>query len=119
MDKVIIFDSDCSLCLSVVRFIRKHNRKTPFHFVPQQSDEGRALVQKLSVAPKDINTVIYITETGYLVRSTAVLHILKDMGAPWKYFYFLRLVPVFIRDAVYRVVARLRGIIGGRVGGRA
>lgn len=108
MEKVVIFDNDCRLCLNVVSFIRKHNRRAPFHFVPQQSDEGRSLIRKLSVPPEDTNTVIYITNEKYSVRSSAVLRILKDMGGPWKLFYVFILVPAFIRDAVYRFVARHR-----------
>jgi predicted DCC family thiol-disulfide oxidoreductase YuxK len=108
MDKVIIFDSACRFCLSVVRFIRKHNRRAVFHFVPQQSDEGSLLIRELSVPEKDTNTVIYITGRSYLLRSSAVFSILRDMGFPWKLFYAFMLVPAFFRDSIYRFVARHR-----------
>lgn len=108
MERVVIFDSDCKFCQNAVSFIRKNNKSGSFNFVPQQSDEGRSLINKFSIPPEDTNSVIHLTEERYVLRSTAVLHILKDMGGLWKCFYVFILVPSFIRDAVYRLVARYR-----------
>jgi len=108
MERVIIYDSDCGLCKGVVRFIRRRSRGGDFYFVAQQSDEGKSLIDKLSIPPEDTNTVILITKERYVLRSTAVLYILKDMGWPWRLFYVFRVVPVSIRDGVYRFVARNR-----------
>jgi predicted DCC family thiol-disulfide oxidoreductase YuxK len=42
------------------------------------------------------------------VRSSAVLRIFGDVGIPWSLLMIFRLVPSFLRDAVYDWVARHR-----------
>ena len=40
--------------------------------------------------------------------STGVLNILKEIGGIWSVFYVFIIIPVFIRDTVYRLVAKNR-----------
>ena len=108
MEKVIIYDGECNLCLNVVRFIRRHTTDGAFIFVPQQSPDGQSLIRKFLVPDRDTSSVIYITGGKYLLRSAAVLNIFRDMGGLWKLLYLFIIFPPFIRDAVYRLVARLR-----------
>jgi predicted DCC family thiol-disulfide oxidoreductase YuxK len=108
MGKVIIYDGDCSLCDNDVSFIRRHNRRGVFEFIPLQSDKGQSVISRLMVPEKDRNTVLFLTEKRYFIRSAAILHILREMGGPWRYLYGFIIVPSFIRDAVYRFVARHR-----------
>jgi len=51
-----------------------------------------------------------LTPDGRLLsRSTAVLHVLKLMNAPWPLAAMIMGVfPAFVRDAVYGVIARIR-----------
>jgi predicted DCC family thiol-disulfide oxidoreductase YuxK len=48
------------------------------------------------------------------LRSTAILKIARRMTAPWRWAAMLLVVPVPIRDAVYRVLAAIRHRIAGR-----
>jgi predicted DCC family thiol-disulfide oxidoreductase YuxK len=66
------------------------------------------------VRPLDLGTVLYVRNGKVLERSTAVLHILKDLGGPWGLLYGFIIVPPFLRDAVYRWVARNRYAWFGR-----
>jgi predicted DCC family thiol-disulfide oxidoreductase YuxK len=79
-----------------------------FTLVPQQSDEGQMFIKKYSIPAKDTNSVIYITRGSYLLRSAAVLYILKDLGGLWRLLFAFIVLPAFLRDGVYRLVARLR-----------
>ncbi len=108
MGKTIIYDGECSLCLGVVRFIRRYGKKADFELIPQQSAEGASLISKYLISSKDTSSVIYLADGKYFLRSSAVLHILKDMGGWWRLFYVFILVPPSLRDALYRIIAKYR-----------
>lgn len=116
MGKTIIYDGECPLCLGVVRFIRRYGKKADFELIPQQSAEGASLISKYLISSKDTNSVIYLADGKYLLRSSAVLHILKDMGGWWSLSYVFILVPPFLRDALYRLIAKYRKLFVNRRG---
>jgi predicted DCC family thiol-disulfide oxidoreductase YuxK len=113
MEHIILFDGSCRFCSSIVRFIRRRDRYTIFRLVPFQSKEGKVLASASGLAEKDEDTVVYLRNGKYYYRSTAALEILKDLGGFWRIFYIFIVVPRFIRDTLYRFVARHRHILSG------
>ncbi len=105
---MILYDGECALCNSQVRFIRKHDKQKRFRFVPLQSEEGRGLLRSAGLNEDELDTVVYAKEGKFLLRSSAVLGILRDLGRGWRLFYSLVIVPAAIRDFFYRLVARNR-----------
>ncbi|KAL3909431.1 MAG: hypothetical protein SGILL_008091 [Bacillariaceae sp.] len=63
--------------------------------------------------PADVSTAILIDEAGSHTHSTAVLRMFLHMGFFWKWFGLVAmfLFPAFLRDAVYKQVAKNRGKI--------
>ncbi len=114
MENSITYDAECNFCNGVVRFLGRHDRKGRFRFVPLQSEDGEELIRKAGLPEKDRSTVVYHAGERIYLRSTAVLHILKDTGGIWSFAYIFIIVPRFIRDFVYRLVARYRYRIAGR-----
>ncbi|WP_289016311.1 DUF393 domain-containing protein [uncultured Culturomica sp.] len=113
--QTILFDGYCNLCSSSVRFIRRRNSAASFHFIPLQSEAGQRLLQKNGINIKENSTVVYIKDNRYFLRSSAFLHICKDLGKGWQFIYYsLVPIPTFIRDPVYTLLARLRYRIWGR-----
>jgi predicted DCC family thiol-disulfide oxidoreductase YuxK len=113
MENAITYDAECNFCNGVVRFLRKRDRRSRFRFVPLQSDEGGELLKGAGLAEEDRNTVVYYSGKNIYLRSSAVLHILKDTGGIWSLTYIFIIFPRFLRDRVYRLVARYRYHIGG------
>lgn len=113
MVHAITYDAECNFCNGVVRFLRKRDKRSRFRFVPLQSEEGGELIKGAGLAEKDRNTVVYYSGKKIYLRSTAVLHILKDTGGIWSLLYGFIIVPRFIRDYVYRLIARYRYHIAG------
>ena len=113
MNNAITYDAECNFCNGVVRFLRKRDKRSRFRFVPLQSEEGGELLKGAGLAEKDMNTVVYYSGEKIYLRSTAVLHILKDTGGVWSLLYIFIIFPRFIRDYVYRLIARYRYHIAG------
>jgi predicted DCC family thiol-disulfide oxidoreductase YuxK len=55
-----------------------------------------------------MDSVIYFKYGKILTESSAVLGILSDLGGIWTLISILRLIPPFIRNAMYRFCARRR-----------
>ena len=114
VDQVLLFDGICNLCNRLVIFLIKRDQKSKFKFAPLQSSAGQILLKKLGLSSNNINTLVYIKGEKYYLKSSAVLHVLKDLGGIWKNFFIFILVPRFIRDALYNLTAKWRYRIMGK-----
>ena len=77
-------------------------------FSSLQSDTGKSLLAQYGLPEGYLKSVVYIKENKYYTRSSAVLNILKDLGGVWSLFYGFIIVPVFIRDFFYNVIAGIQ-----------
>ena len=106
---IILFDGVCNLCNGAVRFIIKRDRFGKFRFASLQSDAGRALLERYGVTHWGTDSIVYIPQQGDAFReSSAVLYILKELGQGWQLFFPLIYLPTFLRDGIYRFIARNR-----------
>lgn len=103
---VIYFDGYCGLCNGFVDFVLARDRRRRFRFAPLQGTTATARFG----APGDVDpTTILLEDSGTVYeRSTAALRIITDLGGVWRLAGILRLVPRFIRDAIYDWIARHR-----------
>lgn len=108
MSGTVLYDDNCNLCNSQVRFIKRRDQGNLFRFVPLQSEEGREMLQKAGLPDNELDTVVYEKSGRHYQRSSAVLGILRDLGGGWRLLGSLVIVPAFIRDFFYRLVARNR-----------
>ena len=113
---ILLFDGVCNLCNGLVRFIIRKDRKEKIKFVPIQAAEQciGPLLEKFDLVPDDLETVIYISGNRIYIKSSAILHVLKDIGGFWRIFYGFIIIPRFIRDLFYNLIARSRYRIFGK-----
>jgi len=111
---ILLYDGVCNLCSGLVRFISKRFRNGAFSFYPLQSAEGQSLLKRYGLPADDLDTVVYIRAEKYFIKSSAILYILKELGGIWKGFFIFIIVPVFIRDFIYAIIAKSRYRIFGR-----
>ncbi len=112
---VILFDGVCSLCDASVRFVIDRDPAAQFRFASLQSTVGARLAAEAGVNASDLDTLVLVTESGALVRSDAVLEIARRLGRPWSLLARARGLPRPFRDAAYRLVARHRFSLFGRL----
>ena len=103
---VILFDGVCNLCTSSVQFVipRDHNNK--FKYASLQSNYGQEVIKKYSL--HNIDSIIYKREGKIKVKSTAALWIARDLGLPLSFLFIFIVVPSFIRNFVYDIIAKNR-----------
>lgn len=105
---IMFFDGVCNLCNGLVRFIIKHDHQHKIRFAPLQSDTAASLLREKNPGLLNIDSVVYFSEEGHFTRSDAILQMLKDLGGGWKIFYAFIIIPRFIRDYIYNVIAANR-----------
>ncbi|MEN8697375.1 MAG: DCC1-like thiol-disulfide oxidoreductase family protein [Bacteroidia bacterium] len=106
-NNVVLFDGVCSLCNASVDFIIRHEKGDKLTFASLQSDVGKAIIEKSGVEVIPDSILLY-NDGKLLVESTAVLCIARFLKRPYSWLNFLSIVPMNIRDTVYRLVARNR-----------
>ena len=122
---LVIFDGHCGLCNRSIRWFLVRDRRDQLRFVPSESPSVTALLARhvladpaASAAPSSILVVQDAGRTTecLLDRSNAVLALLAELPSPWPVAAaLLRWVPRPLRDLAYRLVARSRYRIWGRL----
>lgn len=105
---VILFDGVCNLCNSSVQFIIRKDKKSHFNFASLQGQAGQLLLQKFNLPLAHYNSFVLVEGGQVFTQSTAALRVFKKLGAPWSLAYGCIIIPRFIRDAVYRLIAKNR-----------
>ena len=119
---LLLFDGDCAFCHRTVRFILGHERRRTLEFAPLA---GPTAQQILSRRPDlaDSDAVMWVdratdgTVRSIEVRSAAALRVAGYLGGWWSLLTVLRIIPRFLRNAVYDALARHRHRLGGECSG--
>ncbi len=112
--KLILFDGVCNFCNFWVNFIIDRDDKDLFRFASLQSDFGQTILKKLNLSTKDFDTFVLIENKKYFIKSTAAFKIVKDISGWLKILYPFIILPEFIRDSVYNLIAKNRYKIFGK-----
>ncbi|MGB0882640.1 MAG: thiol-disulfide oxidoreductase DCC family protein [Vicingaceae bacterium] len=104
---IVLFDGECNFCSFWVKYIIKRDKRDVFRFTSLQSDIGKKLLNEHNVN-STIDSIVLIEQEKTYIKSTAALRILKQMGGVKTIFYGLIIIPVFIRDFFYDVIAKYR-----------
>lgn len=107
---IILFDGVCNLCNGFVQFVIRHDAAGRFRFAALQSEAGQALLRQHQLpTPAEPDSVVLVTDGRAYTHSAAALGILQGLGGGWRQLGRLgQVFPRFLRDAVYRLIARYR-----------
>ena len=122
---IILYDGVCGLCNRLNQFVLRRDREGIFRFASLQSPLAARILARHGANPRDLDTVYVVLnhdltkdaqpDEGLLPRSEAVIFVLKRLGGIWKVLgLFVQLLPRFLLDWGYRVVARHRYRVFGR-----
>lgn len=105
---IILFDGVCNFCNSSINFVIRHDKKNHFRFAPLQSETGKQLLQQFEAGELPLDSIVLIENNKLYKQSTAVLKIAKQLGGAYRLLYGFVILPRFLRDAVYKYVAKNR-----------
>lgn len=105
---IVVFDGVCHLCSGWVRFLLKHDTARRFAFAPMQGAAGQRLMREHGIDPDDPSSFLLVRDGRAETDSGAVISVVTGLGGVWQLAGVLRLVPRFVRDPVYRWIARHR-----------
>ena len=105
--KIILFDGVCNFCNATVNFILKKDKQI-FRFSPQQSEQGRRLLEQHGKADTALKTIVFIDGSHWLVGVEPVISITRQLrGYSWLSI-LLRIIPRKNSKALYAFIARNR-----------
>ena len=104
---VILFDGVCTLCSGSVQFILKRDRGKRFLFASLQSAYGQNLLQQFNLPVDNFNSFILYQDGKIYTKSTGALKMFSQLKG-WKWVKIFWIVPKFIRDLVYSLIANNR-----------
>jgi len=107
-ERIVLFDGVCNFCNNSINFIIRRDKKDLFRFAPLQSELGEELKRKYSIPEKFMDSVILIENGKVYFKTTAALRIARRLGGGWPLMYGFIIVPPFIRDIVYNIIAKNR-----------
>ena len=109
---IIVFDGVCVLCTANAQFVLLADKMGRFRLAAMQGEVGAALMRENGIDPLDPESFVLIDaqqDGGKVWRdSDAVLHMWSELGWPYRIGAVFRLVPRFVRDPAYRLIARNR-----------
>jgi len=107
---IILFDGVCNLCNTSVNFILKKDVHNKFLFTSLQSDAAKNLLLQFDdkIIKNNLDSILLIHKNKIYNKSTAVLYILKSLHFPYNLGFIFIIIPKFIRDYIYDVIARNR-----------
>jgi predicted DCC family thiol-disulfide oxidoreductase YuxK len=110
---VVLFDGTCAFCERAVTFVAARDPAGYFRFGASQSPQAADLLARHGLSRETARSIILLEGGRAYLRSTASLRIASRLTFPWSLARILLVVPVPIRDAVYRVVAAIRHRLAG------
>jgi predicted DCC family thiol-disulfide oxidoreductase YuxK len=105
---IILFDGVCNFCNGTVNFLLKRDKQQAFLFAPLQSARGQQLLEEYGLPKENNASFILIDEGKVYQKSSAALRLTKRLPWYWKVFQVFYIIPPFIRNALYDLIARNR-----------
>jgi len=110
---VLLYDGTCGFCADSVQFVLKRDRTRTMRFAALESAFGRSVLARHPEI-QAFDSVLYVAPARdgkpeqIHARSSAVMQVASYLGGRWRLLKLAGIVPSFIRDGVYRLVARHR-----------
>lgn len=112
---IILYDGECNYCDAIVQFLIRADKKDVFKFAHISSRTGSELLKKFGIDPILHDSFIYVKANEYYMYSDGAGQVLLQLGGAYAVMgKILLTIPLTIRDAIYKWVARNRYKLFGR-----
>ena len=103
----VFFDGECGMCNSFVQWVLRHDSRHEILFAPLQGDYAKKVLPLALTT--DLSTIVVRDRFGVTsLRSNSIMAICREIDSLWGIFLFLGIIPRFLRDFGYKIVAKNR-----------
>ena len=112
---IILFDGECTMCNKYILFIAEHDINDNFRFLSIKNKKIIELKKTHAIEPENISSICIIDSNEIKSKSKAVLKIASMLKFPYNLLIVFYVIPGFLRDIIYDLVAKNRYRIFGKV----
>jgi predicted DCC family thiol-disulfide oxidoreductase YuxK len=105
---LILYDGYCALCNRSVHFLEARQRPDALEYVAQQSERGKQILAERGLETQQLETLVFVENARCYLRSTAAIRASRYLRFPRSLLFAFILVPPFLRDPVYNLIAHNR-----------
>jgi predicted DCC family thiol-disulfide oxidoreductase YuxK len=105
---LVFFDGVCNLCNNTVQFLLKIDKHQRLQFGSLQGETVKKILPAYNISPDKLKSIIFIHNNKAYTESSAVLEIFRLIGGLWTLLYVFKIIPAFLRNGIYRLIARYR-----------
>ena len=107
-DPILLFDGVCTLCNGFIKEVIIRDSHGRIRYASLQSEAGLALINKVRLTDFSLDTVVLIEGDKVYIKSDVALRIFRYLDGGWPFLYHFSIIPKFIRDTIYDIIARNR-----------
>ncbi len=104
-NNIVFFDGICALCNSTVDYIIQKDKNSIFLFAPLQGKTASKMIPEKATS---LASLVYFRHGEVLEKSTAAIRIFSDLGGLRKLYLAFIIIPKFLRDVIYSLIAKNR-----------
>ncbi|BBM82588.1 thiol-disulfide oxidoreductase DCC family protein [Candidatus Uabimicrobium amorphum] len=105
---ILLFDGVCNFCDGTVNFIIDRDPHKNIRFAALQSESGQQLLKKFSLDTENFDSLVVVHKGRYFKKTSAVWRVVRWMKFPWNLLSIFIVIPPFIGNFFYDIVARNR-----------
>ncbi len=116
---LVLYDGRCGFCDVSVQWLLEHDPSGQFQFAALEGETAAAVLQRHPLPP-DLDSIVLVETDGdgnerISVHSTAIFRICRRLNGPWRAIAWLGVLPRALTDLGYRLFARHRYRVWGRL----
>ena len=121
---VLLYDGECGLCNRLVRLLLRSDRAGRLNYAPLQGEPAQAYLRAQGLPVTDFDSLVFVpdwdqpVQGAYRLRTDGALAACAIVGGGWRMLSWLRVLPRWVRDPFYKLVARLRYALFGEYRGK-
>lgn len=111
---IVFFDGVCNLCNGFVQFVLKHEATAHYQFCSLQSEFANHFFKEKHFVSIGIDSVIVFENNQFYIESAAAFKIISKLKWPYRAFGIFAMLPNFINNSIYKLIAKYRYKIFGK-----
>ncbi len=106
--KIVFYDGDCGFCNATVQLVLKYEKSSEIYFTALQSEFTKRFFHDKGLHFPDFSTFYFYSDGKMYSKSTAAIKLSHRLKFPFPLLSVFFIVPVFIRNGVYDLIAKRR-----------